>query len=76
MYFYIVDSNGDNIKCDVIGMFNYEDKNFIIYTDYLSSDDEKEIYASLYCMDNGNIRIKDIIDENDWNLVDKYLEGI
>ena len=44
MDFIVVDNNGSNIECDIIGLFSHEDKNFIIYTEK-SSEEEIRIEA-------------------------------
>lgn len=75
MDFIVVDNNGSNIECDIIGLFSHEDKNFIIYTEK-SSEEEKEVYASLYKVENNKLNLFPILKSEDWDLVDKYLEEI
>ena len=71
MNFIVIDNNGQKVSCDVIGVFKHNDKDFIVY-----SDNTKEVYASLYKMDGDNVVLLPITDENDWNIVDKYLENL
>lgn len=66
--------DGKNVECNVIGVFNCDNKNFVIYTE---SDSVDEIYASFYELDeNNNMILLPIEDSQDWDLVDKYLEEV
>lgn len=76
MNFNVIDNSGETVQCDVIGLFSYHDKNFIIYTDNNMVDREKEVYASLYKLDKNNMILLPITSDEDWELVDKYLEDI
>ena len=76
MEFNVINTNGEKISCDVIGMFVHDGKNFIIYTDNEITDGEKEVYSALYRLDGNNMILLPITDENDWDLVDKYLEDV
>ena len=75
MNFIVVDSNGNNIECDIIGLFSHEDKNLIIYTES-SLEKEKDVHASLYKIENNKLKLFPILKSEDWDLVDKYLEEI
>jgi len=75
MKFNIYDNKGNLVECEVIGMFKENNKNFIIYTDGTMVDGEKEVYASLYELnEENNITLLPITNESDWDLVDTYLE--
>ena len=50
--FIVVDSNGNNIECDIIGLFSHEDKNFIIYTES-SLEKEKDVTGEIFA--NGDL---------------------
>lgn len=76
MNFNVINENGVKVDCDVIGMFVHNDKNFIIYTDNNIIDNEKEVFASLYKLDGNNMILLPITSDSDWDLVDKYLEGV
>lgn len=76
MSFNVINENGIKIDCDVIGMFVHDNKNFIIYTDNNMVDNEKEVFASLYKLDGNNMILLPITSDSDWDLVDKYLEGV
>jgi len=76
MDFSVYDEKGNRVACDVIGMFSRENKNFIIYTDNEYVEEEKEVLASLYKIENNQMILMPIIDETDWDLVDRYLEEI
>ena len=74
MKFNVLDKNGKNIECNVIGTFNNDNKHYIIYEE---NDNKEELYASLYELnENNNIILLPIIEESDWDLVDRYLENI
>ena len=76
MDFVVINNNGEKNRCNIIGMFVNDDKSFIIYTDGSQDDNEKEVYASIYKIIDNNMVLMPILDENDWNLVDLYLEGV
>ena len=76
MNFSVIDRQGNKIHCDIIGMFVHDDKNFIIYTDSQQNDNEKEVYASLYKISGNDMVLIPIVEESDWDLVDRYLEGV
>lgn len=76
MSFNVINENGIKVDCDVIGMFVHDNKNFIIYTDNNMVDNEKEVFASLYKLDGNNMLLLPITSDSDWDLVDKYLEGV
>ncbi len=76
MSFNVINENGIKVDCDVIGMFVHDNKNFIIYTDNNMVDNEKEVFASLYKLDGNNMILLPITSDSDWDLVDKYLEGV
>ena len=75
MNFEILDKTGKKIECNVVGTFESNNKSFILYTDGTEVNEEKEVYASLYKLNYDNSMILlPITDDNDWDLVDKYLE--
>lgn len=76
MSFNVINENGIKVDCDVIGMFVHDNKNFIIYTDNNMVDNEKEVFASLYKLDGNSMILLPITSDSDWDLVDKYLEGV
>jgi len=76
MNFNVIDELGNVVDCDIIGMFSREDKKFIIYTDNTVIDDEKEVLASLYKIEDNKMILLPIVNDADWDLVDKYLEEI
>lgn len=76
MNFNVINENGIKVDCDIIGMFVHDGKNFIIYTDNNMVDNEKEVFASLYKLEGNNMILLPIINDSDWDLVDKYLEGV
>lgn len=77
MNFNIMDSSGLNIKCDILGMFEQNNKKYVIYTDCEDGNIEKEVYASLYELDEkGNMVLTPILNDSDWDIVDNFLGEI
>lgn len=77
MNFNIIDGNGINIKCDILGMFEKNGKKYVIYTDSEEVSEEKDIYASLYELDEkGNMVLTPILNDSDWDIVDNFLGEI
>lgn len=57
----------------IIDRFSMKDKNYIIY----KLDDKDDLYAALYEIDdNNNIQLFDITNEEDYDIIDKYLEKL
>ena len=76
MNFTIVDENGKKVFCDVIGVFQHNNKNFIVYTDNELDNGSKEVYASLYKLKENRVVLLPITLESDWDLVDEYLANL
>lgn len=70
--FDYMDQNGKFIKCNIIDRFSSGNKNYIIY-DINGSDD---IYSALYEIIDDKIKIIEITDSKDYDIVDKYLENL
>lgn len=74
--FSVLDENGDEIQCNTLLMFfsPESEKDIVIYTDNTVSDDGLEnIYASYYCYDDEMLRLVDIDNEVDWQLIQEVL---
>ncbi len=74
--FSVLDENGDEIQCNTLLMFSSpeSEKDIVIYTDNTVSEDGLEnIYASYYCYDDEALRLVDIDNEVDWQLVQDVL---
>ena len=67
-----MDKDGNFIKCNIVDRFSVGNKNYIIY-DIDGSDD---IYSALYEIIDDKIKIIEITDSNDYDIVDKYLENL
>lgn len=77
MYFKVIE-DGKEIKCDVVLTFRDDNNgvNYIIYTDGTKDENEElEIYASRYIIDNNCYLLKAIENEYEWNLIDNMLEA-
>ncbi len=63
----------NNKMYTIIDRFSSNDKNYIIY----KLDDKDDLYAALYKIDdNNNIQLFDITNEEDYDIIDKYLEKL
>lgn len=77
MNFKIIE-NDKEIKCDIVLTFRDDnnDINYIVYTDGTKdANNELEIYASRYILENGEFILKDIESDYEWNLVDNMLDS-
>lgn len=77
MNFKIIE-DGKEVVCDIVLTFRDEnnDVNYIVYTDGTKDEDnELEIYASRYVMDNENYVLKDIENDYEWDLIDNMLDA-
>lgn len=77
MDFKIFDADKE-IICDVLLTFkdNNNDINYIVYTDGTKDENEElEIYASRYILENDKIILKDIENDYEWDLIDNMLES-
>ena len=71
--FDYIDINGDLNNYNIIFKFNENNKNYIIYED-LNKDNT--IYASLYEIVDDKIKLIPILNDEDYDIVDKYLESL
>lgn len=71
MNFTVVDGNNNEIKLNIIKIFNTNNLNYVIYY-----DENDEIYASRFHVEKGNYVLDPIENENEWDLIDKELEKI
>lgn len=77
MNFKIFD-NGKEIDCEILLTFRDEnnDINYIVYTDGTKdNNNELEIYASRYILENDNLVLKEIENDYEWDLIDNMLES-
>lgn len=77
MNFKVID-NGKEISCEIVLTFRDQnnDINYIVYTDGTKDDNnELEIYASRYILDNNNLILKEIENDYEWDLIDNMLES-
>ena len=78
MNFKIIE-NGEEINCEVVMTFSdYSNNiNYIVYTDgTLDSNNNLEVYASRYIVDNDSYILNPIEKEYEWNLIDNLLENL
>lgn len=61
--------------CNIVAMWHKSEENYIAYTD--GTKDEKgvlELFVSKYRQENGVLTMIPILDEQEWNYIDEYLE--
>ena len=78
MKFKIIE-NGKEIECEIVMTFtDYSNGiNYIVYTDgTLDNEENIEVYASRYFLENDSYVLNPIEYENEWNLIDNMLESI
>ena len=78
MNFKIIE-NGKEIICEIVMTFrDYSNNiNYVVYTDgTLDNDDNLEVYASRYTLENNQYILNPIEQEYEWNLIDNMLENI
>ncbi len=74
-----IESEGNNIVCDIISLFKDEKTNndYLIYTDNTTDlDGKKNIYGSRYKNNNGQIELLEIENDSEWDLIDEKIRGI
>ena len=70
--FNYMDNNGVLHEYNIIARFNKNNKNYMIYNETGS----EEIYADLYEVIDNKIKIIPISNEEDYSVVDDYLESL
>ena len=65
----IFDKNNRKLECEVLFAFEDNNKQFIVYM-----DNEDDILASYYQIEDDKLIITPIINDLDYDIVDKYLE--
>lgn len=70
--------DGKEINCNVVLTFRDEgnDINYIVYTDGTKDEDnELELYAARYIIQNGDYILNDIENDYEWDLIDNMIEA-
>ncbi len=67
-----VNENGKMINYNIIKYFKYKNKNYIIY----SEENNDEIYASSYLIENNELILNKIESDEEWDYIDSVLEDI
>lgn len=74
----ITTDEGTRVQVEVLDIFsvkNYEDKDYILYTQNASLDEENiKVYISILEKENEDYRLVSITDEQEWIEVQKALE--
>jgi len=77
MNFKIIDK-GKEINCEIVLTFRDDNNNinYIVYTDGTKDiNNELEVYASRYILENNNFVLKEIENDYEWDLIDNMLES-
>jgi len=72
------DPSGNDAEYEMLDTFYNKrtNKNYVIYTDGTFNDEGKlKIYASIYTPCEYEFRLSPIIDEDEWRLVERYIDG-
>ena len=70
--FNVIDNNGNVKNYIIIEKFNKNNKNYLIYKE----ENKEDLYAALYEIVNETIKIIPIENDEDYDVVDEYLENI
>jgi len=70
--FNIIDNNGEIKNFIILEKFNKNNKNYLIYKE----ENKEDLYAALYEIINESIKIIPIDNDEDYDIVDEYLENI
>lgn len=65
----VYDKNNKKLECEILFTFSSNNKQFIVYM-----DKEDDILASYYKLETDKLIISPILDDEDYDIVDKYLE--
>ncbi len=74
-----IEKDGKRVECDILFTFDCEDtmKSYIGYTDHsFSSNGRKNIYVSAYDPLKPNMKLEDVTDERELEMVNSVLEKI
>lgn len=74
-----IEKDGKKVECDILFTFDSEDTNkaYVGYTDNsLGSNGRKNIYVSAYDPLNGPLKLEDITDELELEMVKNILQDI
>jgi uncharacterized protein YrzB (UPF0473 family) len=77
--FSVLDEEGNEIECQTILMFQSPEteKDIVIYTDNTVDENGIEsMYASYYIYDDDVLRLEDIDNNTDWELIQEVLTEI
>jgi len=70
--FNVIDNNGIVKNYIILEKFTKNNKNYLIYKE----ENKEDLYAALYEIINETIKIIPIENEEDYDVVDEYLENI
>ena len=70
--FNVIDNNGNVKNYTIIEKFTKNNKNYLIYKE----ENKEDLYAALYEIVNETIKLIPIENDEDYDVVDEYLENI
>lgn len=74
-YFNAMSNDGKEVLCQKLLTFTANNKNYIIYTDFeFDSDDNMNILASIYHIENDTLILEPIQTKEEWDLIDQKWE--
>ena len=70
-------NNDAKTECEIVTTFSNLDINYIVYTDGTKDEDGSLLlYASRYEIENDNIILKDILEDEEWDLIDSKIQEL
>ena len=70
--FLAINDNGEQVKCEIIHIFEFNNNSYIIYTDNkLDEDNDLNILVSRYEIINNELILYDVETDGEWDYIDK-----
>ena len=70
----LIDSNNNEIVCDIIANFTNDGKNYVAYTDGSMNNNDYELFVSRYIYDNDKMKLFDIDNDDELQYVNEFLD--
>ena len=67
-------ANGEEVECDIVARWEQDSKNYIAYTDGTMTDNELDLFVSRYATNGEEVKLEAIVDENEWQKVNEFLD--
>ncbi len=70
--FLAINDNDEQVKCEIIHIFEFNNNSYIIYTDNkLDEDNDLNILVSRYEIINNELILYDVETDEEWDYIDK-----